>query len=859
MNVLFYTTTRSSFGSSPPPNHVTNTRALNSSRPAPSPHAATNSPRLYTMENNLQSFNSSDGDTPDTPFDPLKYPQRLLASQIAVAVALGVTATLAFCMLRRHYPQLYEARRSRRKDLPELSPTYFGWIRSLYLVTDEQVLEHAGLDAYVYLGFFKTSMQLLAILTLLAATVISPIRWHYTGRYDQSEDDYAMAILTGKKSKHPESYENYLWTYVVFTYIFTGLTAWFMVRQTVKVLQVRQRYLGQQNSVTDRTIKLSGIPPELRTETALKDYIEALGIGQVRRVELCLNLAKIDDLFVKRKQLMYTLEHAWSEYLGSASTREGAISLPAEDYNDVIAATASPPATMRKRPVRRLGLLGLTGPKVDVIDFYTTKLEQLDAEIDLARSGEYKPTDTAFVTMDSVASAQMAAQAVLDPRPQRLIASPAPAPHDIIWHNLYLSRVKRLIRSYSVTFVIAVLTIIFVLPVSYLASFLNPKTIEKLWPALYNVIDWDGWVGTFITGILPPLIFTLFNFMFPFLYWYLAGKQGFISNGEVELSVVSKNFFYVFFNMFLVFTVAGTASDVWALLKDTTKIAVMLAKSLGRLSLFYVDLIILQGVGMFPFRLLQVGSVVKLPMVWFQTQSARDLHNLSRPAIFNYGINLPQPILILIVVILYSVISSKILFFGALYFAIGYYVYKYQLMFSMVHPQHSTGRSWVTIMRRVIVGVILFHLTMTGILVLQGAFLLATMLAPLPIATLMYWYNFEEDYVPLSSFIALTAIESSGSETSSSAVSLTSHTENEPPSTGAADLEAAALSRQPQRVRRNTSKTLDEERERNLKYVNPNVDRELDGPWIGLEGEYVVMASADGGLVRKKLDLEEWE
>jgi hypothetical protein len=34
-------------------------------------------------------------------------------------------------------------------DLPELSKTMFGWIGSLYKITDEQVLEHAGLDAFV--------------------------------------------------------------------------------------------------------------------------------------------------------------------------------------------------------------------------------------------------------------------------------------------------------------------------------------------------------------------------------------------------------------------------------------------------------------------------------------------------------------------------------------------------------------------------------------------------------------------------------------------------------------------------------------------------------------------------------------
>lgn len=88
-------------------------------------------------------------ETPEKPFDPLQYPIRLIGAQLAVATALGIAAVIAFCALRIKYPQLYEARRARRRDLPVLSNKFFGWMLSLYRVTEEEVLEHAGLDAFV--------------------------------------------------------------------------------------------------------------------------------------------------------------------------------------------------------------------------------------------------------------------------------------------------------------------------------------------------------------------------------------------------------------------------------------------------------------------------------------------------------------------------------------------------------------------------------------------------------------------------------------------------------------------------------------------------------------------------------------
>jgi hypothetical protein len=194
---------------------------------------------------------------------------------------------------------------------------------------------------------------------------------------------------------------------------------------------------------------------------------------------------------------------------------------------------------------------------------------------------------------------------------------------------------------------------------------------------------------------------------------------------------------------------------------------------------------------------------------------------------------------------MYSVMSTKILLFGTLYFTLGYFVYKYQLMYVMVHPQHSTGRAWPLIFRRVCIGLILFHLSMGGLLALQSAYVLAPLIAPLPMMTLAYWYNFEKTIGPLLKFIALRAIETEGSGSASAM--------NQGSQVLASD-ETSALLHRP----RSMSRTLDEQRERGLRYVNPNLIRALDGPWISLEGDEVVLANSEG-TVRRRMRFEEWE
>jgi calcium permeable stress-gated cation channel len=100
-----------------------------------------------------------------------------------------------------------------------------------------------------------------------------------------------------------------------------------------------------------------------------------------------------------------------------------------------------------------------------------------------------------------------------------------------------------------------------------------------------------------------------------------------ISQGEVELSVISKNFFFTFFNLFVVWTITSAATNYYSLLKeslkDTTLIATLLAKYLGTLTQFYTNLIVLQGIGLFPLRLLMFGSVALYPITLMGAKTPR--------------------------------------------------------------------------------------------------------------------------------------------------------------------------------------------------------------------------------------------
>ncbi len=78
-----------------------------------------------------------------------------------------------------------------------------------------------------------------------------------------------------------------------------------------------------------------------------------------------------------------------------------------------------------------------------------------------------------------------------------------------------------------------------------------------------------------------------------------------------------------------------------------------------------------------------------------------------------------------------------------MYFTLGYFTYKYQLIYAMDQPQPATGGAWPMICYRVILGLVVFQVTMAGLLALRTAFTQAVLVIPLVFCTAWYSYGFK--------------------------------------------------------------------------------------------------------------------
>ena len=365
--------------------------------------------------------------------------------------------------------------------------------------------------------------------------IIWPVQRKYAiPGHDDNKDD----VEEEKRKKLAP--HGYLWIYVVFTYVFSGLAIFMLQRQTIKIIRIRQKILGEQTSTTDRTIRLSGIPREMRSEERLKEFMESLEVGKVESVTICRDWSEVDSLMDERLRMLKKLEAALTRHLGyskpagdgnslaltSQRSNGDASSLPMdEDTERTLLLPEGTSEHLREevhpRPKLRLWYgwpRKLRYRLVDAIDYYEEKLHRLDEMILAAREKEYPAAEIAFVTMESIAASQTLVQTIISPLPMTLFARLAPTPADVVWKNTYLPRSRRMMQAWFITAIIVFLTIFWSLILVPIAGALELSTLHKVFPQLADLLSRHTLAQWLIQTGLPTLVLSLLTVSVPYLY-----------------------------------------------------------------------------------------------------------------------------------------------------------------------------------------------------------------------------------------------------------------------------------------------------------------------------------------------------
>jgi calcium permeable stress-gated cation channel len=73
-------------------------------------------------------------------------------------------------------------------------------------------------------------------------------------------------------------------------------------------------------------------------------------------------------------------------------------------------------------------------------------------------------------------------------------------------------------------------------------------------------------------------------------------------------------------------------------------------------------------------------------------------------------------------------------------------------------PYESQGQAWPITFARLIWGVIIFLVFMTGIFILRQAYIISTLVTPLLVVTVFWSWYIDKMFTPLSKYVSLSAV-----------------------------------------------------------------------------------------------------
>ncbi|KAF9576342.1 hypothetical protein EC968_009316 [Mortierella alpina] len=710
-----------------------------------------------------------------------------LATQLVISIALGLAAFLTFCALRTRWVVMFAPRtKLRRKTPPILASTFFGWIPQLKRIPEAEMLECVGLDAVMLLRFFAMASKLFFYCLIPGLLVILPVnrytnsdKLHQSPGHDDDDDDgyWSSSFGWGSGTDAHGTPLLYLFTQFTFTWVFTILTTYSIWHTYEGYIAIRRDYmLKHARSITNRTVMVIGLPSELQNDRKLGKFYEKLGVGSVETARVCRHVRKLKRLIEQRAHALRNLERAYVEYYGNPSAVPGydPDKIEAESEHDLV-----DPRTMaedhegadegtsllrnqsKKRPTTRLGFMGIFGKKVDKIDHCREIYATLDKAVQKIRKSRIFATSSiGFVTFKDMHSAQILAQTVNTQQTLSCITSLAPEPRDVFWDNLNLPPSELGVRSVVVNTTVFFLVFFWSGPIGIFSSFLNLKTLEKLIPGVTEIAEASPILKDLIQGFLPTLGVTIFLAVVPKILEALCVRQGIQSHSAVARSLYHKYFYFILFNVVLLFTVVGTWAQAFdRVYHNLGELALLLAMSLPRVAPFFVNFVILKGIGMLPLQLLQFGDVIEQTFRGILSKTPRDYAEARAPPELHDGVVYANSTLTFVIVLIYSCIKPLILVFGSVYFAVGYVVYKYQLLYVFFHPYESGGLTWPMVYNRITLGLVIFQLTMLGLFMLKQSYLLGALLAPLPIGTAWFWYWTTSSYKSTAKFVPLELLQ----------------------------------------------------------------------------------------------------
>ncbi|XP_019190575.1 PREDICTED: CSC1-like protein ERD4 [Ipomoea nil] len=597
----------------------------------------------------------------------------------------------------------------------------FLWIREALSSSQADIIRMSGVDTAVYFVFLTTALGIMVFSGFILLPTLLPVAaTDHSVRSNNNTREWSFNDLDKFAMGHVGERSLRLWAFIIATYWVSFVAYYFLWEAYKHVVDLRvEALMSSEDRAEQFAVLVRDIPPVPKGESRkeqVDSYFSRIYPETFYRSMLVTNNREVNKIYEELVGYKKMLERAEAIYARSKET------------------TPDGP-----KPTHKTGLFGILGEKVDSIEFYNEKINDLTSKLEAEQKVTLKEKQecSAIIFFNSRLTAASAPQSLHFPMADKWTVTYAPEPRQLIWANLPTNFYERIIRRYVIYTIVFVTIFFYMIPIGMVSALTTLSNLREQFPFLKPIVD-QPTIKTVLEAYLPQLALIIFLALLPKFLLFLSKAEGIPSQSHATRAASGKYFYFIVLNVFIGVTVGSTLFDTLKSLQHKSSIVSLLGKSLPGSATFFLTYVAMKffvGYG------LELSRIVPLIMFHlkrkYMCETDAELKEAWSPGDLGYETRFPKDMLILTICLCYSVITPLIIPFGAVYFGFGWLVLRNQALKVYVPSFESYGQMWLHMHMRVVAALILYQLTMIGYFGVKK-FYYTPLLIPLPILSFIY-------------------------------------------------------------------------------------------------------------------------
>ncbi|XP_073140981.1 CSC1-like protein ERD4 [Henckelia pumila] len=627
----------------------------------------------------------------------------------------------------------------------------FDWIREAFSSNESDVVRMSGVDSAVYFVFLTTvlgifvlgGVVLLPVLLPVAATAHGALKTNDTMSKGSFEDldKLAMGHIPVKSPR--------LWAFMAATYWISFVAYCLLWRAYRHVSDLRATALMSAEVKNEQfAVLVRDIPPAPEGQTRkeqVDSYFKTIYPETFYRSMVVTDNKKVNKIYEELEGYRKKLARAEVVYAESKQT-------------------SNPEGT---RPTAKTGFLGLFGKKVDALEYYDEKIQELIPKLEAEQKVTLKDKQqrSALIFFNDRKTAATASQSLHATMVDTWTVLDAPEPRQLLWTNLPKNFYNRQLRQYLIYFLVFLTIFFYMIPIGFVSALTTLPNLMKVLPFLKVIVDQPA-LKTVLEAYLPQLALILFLALLPKFLLFLSKAEGIPSESHAQRAASGKFFYFSVLNVFIGVTISSSLfTELKKIENKPSSIIDTLATNLPGSATFFLTFVALKffvGYG------LELSRIV--PLIIFHLKrkylckTEAEVREAWVPGDLGYATRIPGDLLIATIVLCYSVIAPIIIPFGVVYFGLAWLVFRNQVLKVYVPSYESYGRMWPHIHNRIVAALFLYQVTMFGYFGTKR-FVYAPLLIPLLILTLIFGFVCGKKYYRFFQSPALEVVSHEVKET----------------------------------------------------------------------------------------------